>query len=91
MNNDLAPLTCWLCERPLGDIVQWHHPVPKAKKGKIKVPIHPICHKTIHANFTNNELARIGDQADVIRDNPAIAKFVAWIANKPADFDAPTR
>jgi hypothetical protein len=27
----------------------------------------------------------------VIRDNPAIAKFVAWIASKPADFDAPTR
>ncbi|MDZ4274362.1 MAG: HNH endonuclease, partial [Erythrobacter sp.] len=38
---------CWLCSRPLGDIEQWHHPVPKAKKGKVKVPIHPICHKTI--------------------------------------------
>ena len=61
MSDDLAPLTCWLCDRPMGDIVQWDHPVPKAKKGKIKVPVHPICHKTIHANFTNNELARIGD------------------------------
>ena len=84
-------LACWLCDRPLGDIEQWHHPVPKAKKGKIKVPVHPICHKTIHANFTNNELARIGDDAQKIRDNAAIAKFIAWIANKPADFDAPTR
>jgi hypothetical protein len=82
---------CWLCERPLGAIVQWHHPVPKAKKGKGTVPVHPICHKTIHANFTNNELARIGEDAATIRANPAIARFVAWIANKPADFDAPTR
>ena len=86
-------LSCWLCERELGDIVQCHHPVPKAKKGKVKVkvPIHPICHKTIHAGFTNNELARIGDNAAIIRDNAAIAKFVVWIANMPADFDAPTR
>ena len=91
MSEEIAPLTCWLCERPLGDIVQCHHPVPKAKKGKVKVSVHPICHKTIHANFTNNELARIGDEPFAIRAHPAIAKFVAWIANKPADFDAPTR
>ena len=91
MTGDLVPLTCWLCERPLGEIMQLHHPVPKAKKGKGTVPVHPICHKTIHANFTNNELARIGDNPSVIHANPAIAKFVNWIANKPADFDAPTR
>jgi hypothetical protein len=84
-------LTCWLCERPLGEIVEWHHPVPKSKKGKIKVPIHPICHKTIHANFTNSELARIGADAQTIRENPAIAKFVAWVSSKPPDFNAPTR
>jgi hypothetical protein len=65
--------------------------VPKAKKGKVKVPIHPICHKTIHTNFTNSELARIGDKPSVIRENDAIAKFVSWVANKPADFNAPTR
>ncbi|MCU0949042.1 MAG: HNH endonuclease [Porphyrobacter sp.] len=91
MSEEIVPLTCWLCERHLGDIIQWHHPVPKSKKGKVKVAIHPICHKTIHANFTNNELARIGDEPFAIRAHPGIAKFVAWIANKPADFDAPTR
>jgi hypothetical protein len=25
------------------------------------------------------------------RPRPGVEKFVAWIANKPADFDAPTR
>jgi len=24
------------------------------------VPVHPICHRAIHANFTNAQLARIG-------------------------------
>lgn len=91
MSEGGEDLTCWLCDRPLGDIVQWHHPVPKAKKGKVKVTVHPICHKTIHANFTNNELARIGENAAMIRGNPAIAKFVAWVSSKPPDFDAPTR
>lgn len=91
MSEELTPFVCWLCERPLGHVVQWHHPVPKSKKGKVKVPIHPICHQTIHANFTNNELARIGEEVFAIRAHPAIAKFVAWIANKPADFHAPTR
>ncbi len=90
-DRDAETLICWLCARPLGSAVQWHHPVPKAKKGRAKVPIHPICHKTIHANFTNSELARIGDNVGAIRDSAAIAKFIAWVANKPADFDAPTR
>jgi hypothetical protein len=84
-------ITCWLCDRPLGTIVEWHHPVPKSKKGKVKVPVHPICHKTVHANFTNSELARIGADAEMVRANPAIAKFVAWVSSKPPDFNAPTR
>lgn len=85
------PLTCWLCGRPFESLIQWHHPVPKAKKGKVKVPVHPICHKAIHAQFTNNELARIGDDPARLRENEALAKFVAWVANKPPDFHAPTR
>lgn len=48
-------LTCWLCGRPFETLIQWHHPVPKSKKGRGTVPVHPICHKTIHANFTNAE------------------------------------
>ena len=85
------PQTCWLCGRPFDTLIQWHHPVPKSKKGRGTVPVHPICHKAIHANFTNAELARIGDDPEAIRANPAVAKFVAWVANKPPDFHAPTR
>ncbi|NQZ47263.1 MAG: HNH endonuclease [Erythrobacter sp.] len=83
--------TCWLCGRPFETLIQWHHPVPKSKKGRATVPVHPICHKTIHANFTNVELARIGDDPEHIRAHRAVAKFLTWIANKPPDFHAPTR
>ncbi|MEO1220226.1 MAG: HNH endonuclease [Pseudomonadota bacterium] len=83
--------TCWLCGRPFDTLIQWHHPVPKSKKGRGTVPVHPICHKAIHANFTNAELARIGNDAETVQSNPAIAKFVTWVERKPPDFHAPTR
>ena len=85
------PQTCWLCSRPLGVRVEWHHPVPKSKKGRVTVPVHPICHRTIHTNFTNAELARMGDQVEELRNFLALAKFLTWIANKPPDFHAKTR
>ena len=82
---------CWLCERPLGTRVQLHHPVPKAKRGRETVPIHPICHRAIHANFTNAELARVGGAREALLANQVLVKFVAWVADKPADFHAPTK
>ncbi len=83
-------LSCWLCERPFGTLIQWHHPVPKSKKGRGTVPVHPICHRAIHANFTNAELARIGDDAPTIRGHAKVEKFISWVASKPPDFHAPT-
>ena len=51
-------LSCWLCSRPMGEIVEWHHPVPKSRGGREKQPIHPICHQAVHNNFTNSELEK---------------------------------
>ena len=53
--------------------------------------LHPICHRSIHAQFANSELARIGEDRDKLLANEALARFVAWIADKPPDFHAPTR
>lgn len=86
-----AALTCWLCGRPFETLIQWHHPVPRAKKGRDTVPVHPICHKAIHAGFTNAQLARLGDDIAAIRAHPEIARFVEWVSTKPPDFHAPTR
>lgn len=83
--------TCWLCERPLGRKVQWHHTVPKAKKGRARVPVHPICHRTIHAHASNAELAKMDGAREPLLALEEVAKFVAWVAEKPPDFHAPTR
>lgn len=86
-----APLACWLCERPIDTLIEWHHLVPRSRKGRVKVPVHPICHETIHANFTNSELARFGADRGRLLENEPLAKFIAWISDKPPDFHAPTR
>lgn len=65
--------------------------MPKSKKGRFTVPVHPICHRAIHANFTNAELARIGEDREAMLRNDAIRRFVKWVADKPPDFHAPTR
>lgn len=89
--SDTPALTCWLCGRPMGEVTEWHHPVPKSRGGKAKEPIHPICHRTIHANFTNSELAKQYAAPLALRGHSEIGRFLDWIANKPPDFHAPTK
>jgi hypothetical protein len=54
------------------------------------VPVHPICHRAIHATLSNADLARAFADPDALRAHPDIARFLLWIADKPADFHAPT-
>ncbi|WP_301076024.1 HNH endonuclease signature motif containing protein [Sphingomonas sp.] len=85
-----APDRCALCDRPLGKRTEWHHVIPKSEGGTETQPLHPICHRAIHAAADNVRLARMGDLSTV-RALPAITRFLNWIAHKPADFHAPTR
>ena len=82
---------CWLCARPMGELVEWHHPIPKSRGGRERQPVHPICHRTIHANFTNSDLEKRYATADALIGHEEIGRFVAWVANKPPDFNAPTK
>lgn len=84
-------LNCWLCAREMGEVVEWHHPVPKSRGGKIREPVHPICHQTIHANFTNSDLEKRYATAQALLSHEEIRRFVDWVANKPPDFYAPTK
>ena len=86
---DVPPvLTCWLCGRPMGEETDWYHPVPKSRGGKETQPVHPICRKTIHANFSNSDLEKRYSTAEALLAHEEIARFVAWVANKPPDFNA---
>jgi hypothetical protein len=84
-------LSCFLCGRPLGRRVEWHHPVPKSRGGRETAPVHPICHRTIHATLDNKELARGYHTPEALRAHPEVAKFISWISSKEPDFHAPTR
>ena len=83
--------TCWLCHRPLGLRVQRHHTRPKSRGGRETAPVHPICHRMLHARFSNAELARMADGGMALSEQPEMARFLAWSAGKPPDFRAPTR
>ncbi len=85
-----APAACALCGRALGAKIEWHHVVPKSEGGRDTEPLHPICHRAIHAALSNAELARLGT-LEAVRAEPAIARFLAWVVDKPPDFHAPTR
>jgi hypothetical protein len=83
----IAP-PCWLCGRPTGKTIIWHHPIPKSRGGREIVPMHSVCQQTIIANFTNSELQRHGMNAQGLLENPNVRKFVDWVANKDPDFTA---
>lgn len=82
------PALCWLCGRPTGKTIIWHHPVPKSRGGRDVVPMHSICQQTLTANFSNSELQRHGLNVEGLLANPNIRKFVDWVANKDPDFTA---
>jgi len=83
------PPDCWLCGRPCGETVVWHHPVPKSRGGRDTVAMHPICQQTLISHFTNSQLERFGMDVDGILLDPAIRKFVDWVVKRDPDFNAP--
>jgi len=82
------PGPCPLCGRPLvpGASVDEHHLVPRSEGGVAKELVHRICHRKIHATFTEKELARDFHSWRALREHPVIADFIRWVANKPPEF-----
>ena len=86
---------CPVCGRaiPPGAKSSLHHLTPKLKGGTHRgtVRLHQICHAAIHARYTEAEIARNLADAGLLRADPELARFAAWVRTKPADFHAPTR
>jgi hypothetical protein len=82
---------CFLCGRPLGNRIERHHPVPRSRGGRETIPVHPICHRAIHAALTNKELERGYSSPEMLRSHPELAKFIAWVRYKDTDFHTSTR
>ena len=92
INPKMAQIICPICERPIPESQKdAHHLIPKSKGGKTTAYLHLICHKQIHALFTETELAQQYHHAQTLRDHPEMKKFIGWVANKPDAFYEKTR
>ncbi|RMF40544.1 MAG: HNH endonuclease [Alphaproteobacteria bacterium] len=88
-NAATMPL-CALCQRPIppGVPADRHHLIPKLKGGRRGpvVTLHRMCHAEIHAALSEAELARDYASIEALRTHPRLARFIAWLAGKPAGF-----
>jgi hypothetical protein len=89
---------CELCQR-VGPTLTRHHLIPVARHNKPRTRrqhdkrafntrtamLCRPCHKTVHATFTEQELAEHYHTVDRLAAHPEIARFVGFIRRQPAD------
>ncbi len=62
-----------------------HHLVPKSRGGRTTTVLH-LCHRQVHASFSEAELANQYATVDALLANEDVARFVAWVRTKPNGF-----
>lgn len=65
--------------------------MPKLKGGRATETLHRICHRQIHALFTEAELAQRYNTAEALLEHPEMQKFIAWVKKKPDGFYESTK
>lgn len=97
-----TPDRCELCGRPVPRLTR-HHLIPRTRHhnrrnkrefdrsevhGRVAWLCRP-CHDHVHAVFSEKTLEREYNTLERLRNEPQIARFVDWIAGKPATFRPP--
>jgi hypothetical protein len=83
---------CPICERPIpASQRDAHHLIPKSKGGRATEFLHRICHRQIHALFTETELANQFNHALALQEHPEMRRFIQWVKTKPNAFYERTR
>ncbi len=78
---------CPLCDRNIPKTqIDAHHLVPKSHRATETVMLHRICHRQIHALFTETELARQFNTIEKLKSHEEILRFIDWVKQKPDDF-----
>lgn len=94
-DRQAAPDTCHvclLCGRSIPPLQRdAHHLVPKLRGDVQTAWLHRICHRQIHAWFTESELERLHHHVEALRSHPEMARFLEWVRRKPDDFHERTR
>lgn len=90
----MEPPICPLCGRPIppGARSSRHHLTPRLKGGARgpTVRLHQICHNAVHAALTEAELARSHADIPALQAHPRLARFIAWVRDRPPELHAPT-
>ncbi|MCY1664285.1 HNH endonuclease [Rhizobium sp. SL86] len=85
-------VVCPLCRRPIPeDQRDEHHLVPKSRGGRETQTLHRICHRQIHALFSEAELETTYSSVEALLAHPDMANFVRWVSTKPPGFFDGTR
>lgn len=91
----IVEVVCKLCDRLIPEHAKQskHHLTPVLKGGKNKetVSLHQICHDTIHAHYSESEIAKRLADIESLRADPIISAFIVWVKTKPDDFYTPTK
>lgn len=103
---DAAPeaQACALCGR-VGPTLTRHHLIPRAvhdrkwarrRFGRAEMQARVLwvckpCHRHIHATLSEKQLAHDYPTREALLGHPDIARFVRWIADKPADLAVRSR
>lgn len=83
---------CPLCDRVIPKLQRdEHHLIPKSHGGRHTAVLHRICHRQIHAVFTETELARQYNSIELLKQQEEMVGFIEWVRLKPDDFFERTR
>ena len=86
-HKPLCFAVCPLCGREIPPAQSdEHHLTPRLKGGKETTALHRVCHRQIHALFSEAELAQKYNTVDALLEVPEIQKFVHWVKTKPNNF-----
>jgi hypothetical protein len=100
MNADV----CELCKRADTELTR-HHLIPRARHGKGQIRrnfdkaeltgrlamLCRACHKFVHTVLSERQLANEYNTVSQLLLHPDIAKFVGWIAKRPAGLRVSSR
>lgn len=95
---------CELCGRTHLPLTR-HHLIPQSRHNKARTKrqfdrqtmktelalLCRACHSQVHAVLDNHQLAQYYFSVAALREHPEIARFAAWIANKPAGLKVTVR
>ena len=86
--RDALPQHCPVCHRLIEDPSHGtrHHWVPKSRGGKFMMPLHRMCHQTIHSLFSNARLEKQLATPQALRAHPKLQPYLSWIRSKPSAY-----